>query len=91
MMEGSRFERRGTVKLERMLYKSLSADLEPLLDWLRGINVINNVDTLGYKEDPTTFFKELRKGYILSKIGIVACESKREVYSVQVNSSPQTR
>ena len=90
-MEGVGFVRRGTVKLERMLYKSLSADLEPLFDWLRGINVINNVDALGYKEDPTTFFKELRKGYILSKIGIVASESKREVYSSQVHSSPQTR
>ena len=90
-MEGVGFVRRGTVKLERMLYKSASADLEPLFDWLRRINVINNVDALGYKEDPTTFFKELRKGYILCKIGIVASESKREVYSLEVHGSPQTR
>ena len=84
-------ERHATVKREKMVYKSLSADLKPLFDWLRELSVINHVDTLSYTDDPTTFGRDIKKGYILAKLSIVAVAEKRQVYVSQINSSPQTR
>lgn len=88
---GYGFFGRGTVKRERILFSSLSSDLKPLFDWLSELGVINHVEGLGYSDDPTTFFKDLRKGYILSKLSIAAIDSKRQEYCKLINSSPQTR
>ena len=90
-MAGYGFDRSGLAKREKLLFSSLSADLKSLFDWLLELGVINHVESLGYSEDPTAFFKELRKGYILSKLSIAAIASQSTFYCSQINSSPQTR
>ena len=90
-MSGCEFNRSGTVTREKLLFSSLSADLKPVFDWLQELGVINHVESLGYSEDPTTFFKDIRKGYILSKLSIAAIASQSTFYCSQINSSPQTR
>ena len=97
-MAGYGFDRRDLTitlsmvrKREKLLFSSLSADLKSLFDWLLELGVINHVESLGYSEDPTTFFKDLRKGYILGKLSIAAIASQTKLYCSQINSSPQTR
>ena len=85
------FDRSALAKREKLLFSSLSADLTSLFVWLVELGVINHVECFGYSEDPTTFFKDLRKGYILSKLSIAAIASQSAFYCSQINSSPQTR
>jgi hypothetical protein len=75
----------------KIMFKSLSADLKPLFNWLRGLNVLDESDVKDYLDDPTMFFKQLRNGYILSKLSIVAIKMKSEDYRSIVCSSPKTR
>ena len=75
----------------KIMFKSLSADLKPLFNWLKGLNVLNECDVKNYLEDPPMFFKELRNGYILSKLSIVAIKLKSEDYRSLVSISPKTR
>ena len=84
--------RQGTVqKRAKLMFASLSADLKPLFDWLHKLNVIDKRDVKNFSEDPPTFCKQLRSGYILSKLGIVASQLKSTAYSSYVSSSAQTR
>ena len=73
------------------MFKSLSADLKPVFDWLRNLNVIDENEGKTFIDDPPMFFKELRNGYILSKLSIVAIRLKSETYRDIVYSSPKTR
>ena len=74
----------------KIMFKSLSADLKPLFDWLKGLNVLDE-EVKNYLDDPPVFFKQLRNGYILSKLSIVAIKLKSEDYRSLVSSSPKTR
>ena len=75
----------------KIMFKSLSADLKPAFDWLRNLNVIDDNEHKTFVDDPPMFFKELRNGYILSKLSIVAIKLKSETYRDLVYSSPKTR
>ena len=78
-------------KRAKLMFSSLSADLRPLLEWLYRINVVDSRELKVYSDEPHTFFKHLRNGYILSKLGIVAIQIKSTVYGNYVSSSAQTR
>ena len=75
----------------KIMFSSLSSDLKPLFDWLQRLNVLEKVEVEEYLADPSTFFKQLRNGFILSKLGIVAIDMKSSFYGNYVSSSAQTR
>ena len=75
----------------KLMFASLSSDLKPLFDWLQRLSVLEKVEVDEYLGDPSTFFKQLRNGFILSKLGIVAIDMKSSFYSNYVSSSAQTR
>ena len=79
------------LKRAKLMFASLSADLKPLFDWLHRLHVIDSRDREIYSAEPHTFFKHLRSGYILSKLGIVGIQIKSTVYRNYVSSSAQTR
>ena len=75
----------------KIMFSSLSADLKPVFDWLQRLSVLEKDEFKEYLDDPSTFFKQLRNGFILSKLGIVATDMKSSFYSNYVSSSAQTR
>ena len=75
----------------KIMFASLSSDLKPLFDWLQRLNVLEKVEVEEYLADPSAFFKQLRNGFILSKLGIVAIDMKSSFYGNYVSSSAQTR
>ena len=39
----------------KIMFKSLSADLKPLFDWLKGLNVLDEDEVKNYLDDPQCF------------------------------------
>ena len=75
----------------KIMFASLSSDLKLLFDWFKRLTVLEKFEVEEYLADPSTFFKQLRNGFILSKLGIVAIDMKSSFYSNYVSSSAQTR
>ena len=92
-MEDKRSRQRNETVQNRakIMFKSLSADLKPLFKWLKDLNIVDESDVKSYLEDPPMFFKQLRNGYILGKLSIVAIKLKAEDYRSLITFAPKTR
>ena len=66
--------------------------IAPILDWLLQLDVITDEKRDGFLNHmPKLFFEELRCGYILSKIAMVAMPSKANSWRLDICSNAKTR
>ena len=68
--------------------------LEPLLNWLTELHIMNQCDKDLYTEatcPPQRFFDELRNGYILSKLAVTAVPHGATAYRADLCTTANTR
>ena len=70
----------------------MADQLSPLLDWLHRLGIISYDEKEMYvKQNPRFFFDQLRSGYMLSKIAIVAVPANATHYRNDICHEPVTR
>ena len=66
--------------------------MQPLLDWLSRLGTVtDDKKTIYENQRPHKFFEELRNGYILSKIAMVAVPHGASQYRMDVSPYAMTR
>ena len=66
--------------------------LKPLLNWLCSLKIISEHDCAKYMDTwPEMFFDELRNGYILGKLALIAVPHRASAYRADLCTSAMTR
>ena len=66
--------------------------LKPLLNWLCDLKIVSEHDAYMYMDRGTrTFFDELRNGYILGKLALIAVPHGATAYRADLCTSAMTR
>ena len=64
----------------------------PLFEWLERIEIISHEQMENYQhQKPHNFFDQLRTGYMLSKIAMVAVPTSADMYRSDINTDAVTR
>ena len=72
---------------------SLAEDhcLQPLLEWLQRLDMIAEEDINMYVQTPQRLFEELRNGYMLGKLAMIALPDSASMYREDMCINTMTR